>query len=187
MSTVYVKHKPCATVGTDYALSALSALFPETLTSRVAFLFTNVTSPLHFNFSKDTVPDVLKDAHTPDDADNDPTIKYAQNSSSICILTVFPSDVESLRKGVIKTSKNKAYTILLVGETGVGKSSVLELLANILLGKDTDHYDFEILDHTNEQGGLDNQSRTNSARLYEYTSSNGVVVSTRVFDYSEYA
>jgi len=181
MSTVYVKSKPSATVGIDYALSALSALFPETLTSRVAFLFTNVTSPLHFSFSKGAVPDVLKDAHTPD-----PTIKYAHNSSGIWNLTVFTSDVESLRKGVIKTSKNKAYTILLVGETGVGKSSVLEFIANTLLGKDTDHYDLEFLDHTNEQGGLSNQSQTNSARLYEFTSMNGIVVSSAIREYSAY-
>jgi len=103
------------------------------------------------------------------------------------VLTVFPSDVESLRKGVIKTSKNAAYTILLIGETGVGKSSVLEFIANVLLGKDTDNYDFKILDHTNEQGGPDNQSQTNSARLYEFTSSNGVVVSNGALDYGEYA
>jgi len=49
-------------VGTDYVLSTLSALFPETLGSRVAFMFTNVTSSIHFNLSKDTVPDVLKGA-----------------------------------------------------------------------------------------------------------------------------
>jgi len=60
-------------------------------------------------------------------------------------------------------------------------------MANVLLGKDTDHYDFDILDHTNEQGGLDNQSQTNSAHLYEFTSSNGVVVSTGVFNCGDYA
>jgi len=53
---------PRVTVGTDYALSTLSAILPETLASRIGFLFSNVTSPLHFNFSKDTVPDVLKEA-----------------------------------------------------------------------------------------------------------------------------
>jgi len=52
---------PRVTVGTDYALSALSAIFTDTLASRIAFLLTNVTSPLHCNFSKDTVPDVLKE------------------------------------------------------------------------------------------------------------------------------
>lgn len=92
------------------------------------------------------------------------------------------SDVESLRKGIIKTAKNKArtsYTILLVGETGVGKSSVLELIANVLMGN-VDQYDFDILDHTNEQGGSDNQSQTNSARIYEITSKNGVMVSPSI-------
>ena len=52
---------PRVTVGTDYALSTLSTIFPETLASRVAFLFTNIMSPLHCNFSRDTVPDILKE------------------------------------------------------------------------------------------------------------------------------
>jgi len=99
-------------------------------------------------------------------------------------LILFSSDVESLRKGIIKTSKNKAnapYTILLVGEPGVGKSSVLEFIANILIGNDIDHYNFEFLDRTNEQSGPDNQSQTNSARLYELRSKNGILVSTNMF------
>jgi hypothetical protein len=53
---------PRVTVGTDYALSTLSSIFPETLTNNIAFLFTNVSTPLHWNFSRDTVPAVLKDA-----------------------------------------------------------------------------------------------------------------------------
>ena len=97
------------------------------------------------------------------------------------MLTVFSSDVESLKQGIIKTSKNKQdepYTILLVGETGVGKSSVLELISHVLTGKDIGSCDFSILDHDNEQGGSDNQSQTKSARLYVLTSQNGRVVST---------
>lgn len=86
-------------------------------------------------------------------------------------------------QGIIKTRTNPAnapYTIRLVGETGVGKSSFLELIANVLHNKDVDHYDFDTLDHTNERGGSRNQSQTNSARLYEFTSKNGVVVSNGV-------
>ena len=96
------------------------------------------------------------------------------------VLILFASDAKSLRNGVIKTSKNKPkapYTILLVGETGVGKSSLLELIANALAGNDIDHYSLEILDPTNEQGGSANQSKTNSTRVYQFTSKNGIVVS----------
>jgi putative ribosome biogenesis GTPase RsgA len=106
----------------------------------------------------------------------------------LLISSDFSSDIESLKKGIIKTSKNKVpYTILLIGETGVGKSSLLELIANVLHGNDVDHYDFDILDHTNEQGGSNNQSQTNSAQLYEFTSKNGVVVSAGCFERGEYA
>ena len=85
-----------------------------------------------------------------------------------------------LKQGIIKTPKNAAnapYTILLVGETGVGKSSVMELIANVLTGSDIDHYNFEILDRTNERGGSNNQSQTSSSRFYELTSRNGIAVS----------
>lgn len=91
-----------------------------------------------------------------------------------------PSDVESLKGGVIKSSKNAPYTILVLGETGVGKSLVLEFIANVLRGKDIDHYDLKILNHTNEQGGSSNQSQTNSAQLYEFKSRNGILVSTNI-------
>ena len=99
------------------------------------------------------------------------------------VLTIFSSNIESLKNGIVNVSKNNVkapYTILLVGETGVGKSSVLELIANVLAGNDTARYNFDVLDHTNEQGGPTNQSQTNSARIYEFTSKNGVVVSTRI-------
>ena len=92
-------------------------------------------------------------------------------------LTLFSSDVESLKKGIIKSSTNKGktpYTILLVGETGVGKSSVVELIANALVAHGSDHYDFSILDHNNE-------SQINSVRLYEFKSKNDVVVSVRFY------
>jgi hypothetical protein len=58
----------------------------------------------------------------------------------------------------------------------------LEFIANVLAGNDIDHCNFDILDRTNEQGGSDNQSQTNSARLYEFTSKNGIVVSAGAFE-----
>ena len=53
---------PRVTVGTDYALSTLSTIFPKSLASNIAFMFTNVLTPLHWNFSGDTIPDILKNA-----------------------------------------------------------------------------------------------------------------------------
>jgi len=69
------------------------------------------------------------------------------------------------------------YTILLVGETGVGKSTFLEYLANVLIGNNIEFYNFKILDLSDEQHSSSNQSQTNSARLYKFTSSNGIAVS----------
>ena len=49
-------------VGTDYALSTLSTLFPKSLANDIAFVFTNVLSPLHSTFSGHTIPDDLKNS-----------------------------------------------------------------------------------------------------------------------------
>ena len=46
----------------DYALSALSALFPKTLAKNIAFLFSNSSTYLSFNFAQDAIPEILKDA-----------------------------------------------------------------------------------------------------------------------------
>ena len=99
------------------------------------------------------------------------------------------SDVESIKRAIIKTSKNEAqapYTILLVGETGVGKSSLLEFIANVLAGNDIDNYNFDILDRTNELGSPNHQSQTNSARLYEFASKNGIVVRAGMYERGDY-
>ena len=53
---------PRVTVGTDYALSTLSTILPKSFAGNTAFMFTNVSNPPHWNFSGDTLPDVLRDA-----------------------------------------------------------------------------------------------------------------------------
>ena len=53
---------PRITVGMDYTLAALSALFPKTLAKNVAFLFTNSSTYLSLNFAQDTIPEILKGA-----------------------------------------------------------------------------------------------------------------------------
>ena len=54
---------PQINVCTDYVLSTLSAIFPKSLADNIAFLFTNVASPLSLNFPMDAIPEALKDAH----------------------------------------------------------------------------------------------------------------------------
>ena len=48
--------------GLHSALSILSTIFPDAMDNRVAFIFTNVSSPLHTNFCLGTIPEAFKDA-----------------------------------------------------------------------------------------------------------------------------
>ena len=98
---------------------------------------------------------------------------------------MLPSDVESLKNGIIKTSKNEAkapYNILLLGETGVGKSTFLELIEGVLAGKHLNSFNLDLLDRAND---LTNQTHTNSAHLYELSSKNGIVVSPGICEHDD--
>ncbi|KIL58589.1 hypothetical protein M378DRAFT_15436 [Amanita muscaria Koide BX008] len=85
--------------------------------------------------------------------------------------------VKELAQGIIKTRVNKfrEYTILLVGETGTGKTTFLSLLANILSGRNAGEYVF-IHDEANEAGGGERHSQTMFAKQYLFESNNGVKV-----------
>ncbi|PBK99273.1 hypothetical protein ARMGADRAFT_496405 [Armillaria gallica] len=91
------------------------------------------------------------------------------------------NDAESLSRGIVKTDRNKQkeFTILLVGETGVGKTAVLSLIANVLAGNHPHNYK-EFYDPDNEAGGTQKHSQTKSARVYTLKSVNGVTV--RILD-----
>jgi len=85
--------------------------------------------------------------------------------------------VELLNQGIIKTRASPDtpgdYTILLVGETGTGKTSLLSLLYNVLAGHTPDKYVFAH-DKSNEAGGSESQSQTKLAKVYEFKSNNGI-------------
>ena len=53
---------PRITVGMDYALATLSALFPKTLAKNFAFLFSNSATYLSLNVSQGVIPEIFKDA-----------------------------------------------------------------------------------------------------------------------------
>ncbi len=50
------------TVEVDYTFAVLSAMFPKTLVSNIAFMFTNVRDPRSWRFSQEMLPEALKNA-----------------------------------------------------------------------------------------------------------------------------
>ena len=84
------------------------------------------------------------------------------------------SDAESLRQGIVQTTKGQTeFTLLLVGETGTGKTSFLSLLYNVLAGHPLKEY-VERHEKANESGGSQAESQTQAALMYEFVSKNGV-------------
>ncbi|KAF9255381.1 hypothetical protein L218DRAFT_967371 [Marasmius fiardii PR-910] len=88
--------------------------------------------------------------------------------------------LEDVKRGIIKTTDGKeVFTILLLGETGVGKTALLSFIGNVLEGHGVDQY-IDMHGMSNEKGGSQSQSQTDAATLYEFKSQNGVVV--RILD-----
>ncbi|CAE6412473.1 unnamed protein product [Rhizoctonia solani] len=71
--------------------------------------------------------------------------------------------------------KKNALTILLIGETGSGKTSFMSLLLNLFQGNGP--FELEDKHFVNAQSGLNrSQSQTTEARLYSPTTNNGLKV-----------
>ncbi|KAF9260137.1 hypothetical protein L218DRAFT_621119 [Marasmius fiardii PR-910] len=88
--------------------------------------------------------------------------------------------LENVGKGIIRTTDSKKeLTILLLRETGVGKTALLSFIGNVLAGHKVDRY-IDLHEPSIEMGGPQSQSQTDAATLYEFVSQNDVVV--RILD-----
>jgi len=66
-----------------------------------------------------------------------------------------------------------------ITKTGVGKTTVLSLFANILAGRNPDKY-IDVHKTDNEAGGSQKNSQTQTAQVYEFRSQNDIIV--RILD-----
>ncbi|CUA68063.1 hypothetical protein RSOLAG22IIIB_07738 [Rhizoctonia solani] len=84
-----------------------------------------------------------------------------------------------LKESVLKSTLKKEITILLIGETGAGKTAFMSLLVNLFMGNGS----YELEERNNaakEAGGDKSQSQTNDATLYSVRSMDGTVI--RILD-----
>ena len=75
--------------------------------------------------------------------------------------------------------KKGTMTVILVGETGVGKTSFMSLLANVCSGRQIEDFRLEH-DTTNESNLSKNQSQTNTAMMYTFKRQDGCTL--RILD-----
>ncbi|KAJ3905225.1 hypothetical protein F5879DRAFT_921627 [Lentinula edodes] len=72
----------------------------------------------------------------------------------------------------IQSWAKRVMNIVLIGETGVGKTAMLNLLANVCAGVPMEEFE-EKNELNNEEGGSTAGSQTNKPRFYSITSANG--------------
>ena len=58
----------------------------------------------------------------------------------------------------------------------------MKFLANVITSNVIGDYNFDILGQSNELGGPHNQSQTNSARVFEFSSKNFIMVSVGTYE-----
>ncbi|KAG8691306.1 hypothetical protein FRC11_005053 [Ceratobasidium sp. 423] len=85
----------------------------------------------------------------------------------------------STKESVLRATAKKEITILLIGETGAGKTAFMSLLVNLFMGNGP----YELEERNNpsmEAGGSKGGSQTNEATLYTVKANDGTVI--RILD-----
>ncbi|KAG8759492.1 hypothetical protein FRC12_009746 [Ceratobasidium sp. 428] len=96
-----------------------------------------------------------------------PAAEFADDQSSLC-----SDKLEDGIKSVLDSIKKRSITILLIGETGCGKTAFLSLILNLFQGKGP--LELEDLNDGKAESGLSStQSQTTTATLYSITTSEG--------------
>jgi AIG1 family len=78
-----------------------------------------------------------------------------------------PDGLADTKSPSLTRVKKRTMTIILVGETGVGKTAFMSLLANICVGRQVDEFRLEH-NTLNESNLSKNQSQTNTAMMYTF-------------------
>ncbi|KAF8648199.1 hypothetical protein AX16_006338 [Volvariella volvacea WC 439] len=113
------------------------------------------------------------------DASNSGVNNTAPNDTSTNSTSNDTGAVTQAKKSKLDTTKKRTFTILLIGETGAGKTSFMSLLVNLFQGMGP----FELRDKHDKgkESGLDRQySQTTKASLYTVTSTDGTQI--RILD-----
>ncbi|CAE6443627.1 unnamed protein product [Rhizoctonia solani] len=85
----------------------------------------------------------------------------------------------SEKKSKLRTTYKKEITIMLIGETGAGKTAFMSLLINLFMGNGP--YELEERHNAQRESGADkSQSQTNDATMYAVSSMDGTTI--RILD-----
>ncbi|KAJ3714039.1 hypothetical protein C8R42DRAFT_726546 [Lentinula raphanica] len=104
-----------------------------------------------------------------------PVVSKPTDVSTAPVVSAEPgtTDPKPVRKMTIQPPWTKrVINLILIGETGVGKTAMLNLLANVCAGIPLEEFE-EKNDLENEQGGSTSTSQTNRPHLYNITCANG--------------
>ncbi|CUA72719.1 hypothetical protein RSOLAG22IIIB_10254 [Rhizoctonia solani] len=100
-------------------------------------------------------------------------VKYEPQATAAELPTESEQPAIPIKGSALKSPKKRVLTILLVGETGSGKTSFVSLLLSLLQGKGP--FELEEQHCVDAESGLDKtQSQTTDAKPYTFTTPDGV-------------